>query len=363
MSGLSLLFFSTGIIKYQKAKRIVKQTIKDKKDVEKKYKLLFDSISDTIFVCDLTGNITEVNQASCNILGYDRNTLLQKNILQIISEKFKAATKEKMTLTSENKENTYETEYKTQKGKIIPVEMKSQKVKINGQTMIMSIGRNIKQRKLLEKKIISTVINTEQKERKKFAADLHDELGPILSTIKLYSNLLLDKDIQDKKIKTIIKDIDNIADLAITTAKDLQNRITPTILQDFGLASAISEFCNYIKKAKSIDIKLNTAEYSPAKDKFVETVIFQICKELINNTLKHAEASEINIELKSKNNQIIFYYRDNGKGFDVNKNLENSQGIGLNNIITKIKTINGQCDFFSRQGKGMFVLIAIKIKQ
>ncbi|MEZ5010656.1 MAG: hypothetical protein R2744_03025 [Bacteroidales bacterium] len=82
---------------------------------------------------------------------------------------------------------------------------------------------------------------------------------------------------------------------------------------------------------------------------------------MINNTVKHASAEVITIELKNTRNQIVLYYRDDGIGFDVNKQLELSQGLGLNNIVNKVRTIKGSCDFYSNTGEGLIVVITVKI--
>ncbi|MBN2662420.1 MAG: PAS domain S-box protein, partial [Bacteroidales bacterium] len=328
---------------------------------EKKFKTLFDNSSDEIYVLDLEGNIVELNQVAIDTLGYSREELLNSNIRLIKNNKYKNKVKENIQRIISFGEITYETEHICKNSKIISVEMKSRLIDYAGKKLILSVARNIEQRKEMEKKIISTVIKTEEKERKKFAADLHDELGPILSTIKLYSDLLKSKNFEDKKSKDLINDIDGLTDMAISTAKDLQNRITPTILHEFGLATAIQEFCNYVNKTKQIKIVTDTTNYLQKAESFIETIIFQVTKELINNTLKHAKAQNIKIELKVLNNQLILFYKDDGVGFDFDEITKSSQGLGLNNIINKVKTIKGACDFNCNVNKGMFVLISIKL--
>ncbi|RLD46264.1 MAG: histidine kinase, partial [Bacteroidetes bacterium] len=88
--------------------------------------------------------------------------------------------------------------------------------------------------------------------------------------------------------------------------------------------------------------------------------LYQAIKELINNALKHSKASLIKLELKNINNQIILYYKDDGVGFDVDNVIGNSGGLGLNNIINKIKSIKGHCDFNSRKNKGLMFMAVIK---
>jgi signal transduction histidine kinase len=241
--------------------------------------------------------------------------------------------------------------------------MKSRLINFNGKPAILSISRNISERKKIQKQIIQTIIKTEEKERKRFAADLHDGLSPILSTIRLYSDLLRSKQESKGKETDLIDNIEELADMAISSAKEIANNLTPQILHDFGPAVAIEEFCRFLNKTKSVHIRVETKDYSIKKRLFAESILFQTTKELINNTIKHAQAKNIFIELKNTEKYIYLYYKDDGIGFDITNMTFNSSGLGLRNIQNKIKTIKGTCDFNSRPGQGMFVLISIGIEQ
>ncbi|MBN2891183.1 MAG: Cache 3/Cache 2 fusion domain-containing protein [Bacteroidales bacterium] len=359
---LSLVIFLLTYRSLRSSFRKIDKTKRALEISETKFETLFDNSSDEIYVSNLDGNFIEINKVACLTLGYSRDELLTMNFSDIKKGKYRSMLMDNINKIKEFGEATYESEHLCKDGRMIAVEMKSRLINYEGNEVILSVARNIEERKAMQKRIISTVIKTEEKERKKFAADLHDELGPVLSTIKLYSDLLKTKPIEDEKSKELINDIDGLTDMAISTTRDLQNRITPTILHDFGLATAIEEFSNYINKTKSIKISVDSSEYKVISESIVETIIFQVTKELIHNTLKHASARNIKIELKVLNNQLILYYKDDGVGFDFDEMLQTSQGLGLNNIVNKVKTIKGMCDFNSRPDKGMFVLITVKLK-
>jgi signal transduction histidine kinase len=227
----------------------------------------------------------------------------------------------------------------------------------------MSVSRNIAERKAMEQKMLSAIIETEEKERKRFASDLHDELGPILSALKLYTDLLKKDEFNHISREEVLKNIDELSDIAIKTSKAISVRITPTVLHDFGLASAVQEFCKYINETGVVKINVRTDKYTINTRSLIETVLYQSVKELINNSVKHASAENINVEVKNTDNQIVLYYRDDGIGFDVKKQLELSIGLGLNNIINKVRTIKGSCDFYSNTGEGLLVLITVKLEK
>jgi len=125
----------------------------------------------------------------------------------------------------------------------------------------------------------------------------------------------------------------------------------------------VNDFCSYINSTKTINLTVNTNSYSIEKRGIEETILYQTVKELINNTLKHSQAQNVKVDLKSFENQIILYYRDDGIGFDVNVALKNRDGLGLNNIVNKIKSVKGTADINSESGKGMFMIASIKLKE
>ena len=330
---------------------------------EQKFKTIFNNSSDEIFLADLNGNFIEVNQLVCEKLGYTKTELLSMSFYDIKSNKQKPYVAKNIKKIIADGYRTYETENVTKMGKVIPVEMKSRLIDCSGTKMIISIARNISKRKAVEKQMLSTILKTEEKERKRFANDLHDNLGPILSTIKLYSDLVRKGDNKKLDFNDAIKNIDELTDMAISTTKEISNNITPTILHDFGLATAIKEFCNYVNSTKSVNIHIKTEDYNLNTRGIFETILFQTCKELINNTLKHALAENITIELKSNKNQVILYYKDDGIGFDAEKILRESTGLGINSIINKLKTVKATYDINSNKGEGMFILIAVKVDE
>ena len=328
---------------------------------EKKFRFLFDYSSDLIFLSNLKSDFIEINKVACDLLEYDKEELLQMNFRDIKTPKSRYLVSKNIKNIIEKGKYTYETEHVTKSGKIVPIEMSSRIVDYEDEQVIISVGRNITDRKTFERKLLSTIIATEEKERKRFSADLHDGLSPILSTIKLYSDLLKKDEFNNTSKEEVIQNIEELTDLAIASAKEIARNITPNVLHDFGLATAVKDFCKFINDTKSIQINLKTKDYKIDERSVVETVLYQTIKELINNTLKHSSAENITIDLKNTDTQIILYYKDDGIGFNIKEKLANSSGLGLNNIVNKIKTIKGSCDFYSKDEGGMVLLISIRI--
>jgi len=349
--------------KLQEADNRLEQVTTALSESEKEFETLFNNTNDHIFVIDFDGKFIRVNATACRILGYTHTELLKKRFTDIKTPKYVNSVRENLDKIRLLRTFQYESEHVTKDGRVIPVEMSSRCIQFHGRDVILTIARDITERKKVEQQLVTTIIETEEKERKRFAADLHDVLAPILTTIKLFTDLLKKGDQKKISNEEIVANIEELVDQSIITTKEISNNIRPNVLQDFGLATAIRDFCSYISKTKSIKINLVTTNYSITKRGLEETILYQTLKELINNTLKHAQAQTITIDLKSYHNQIILYYRDDGIGFDHELAIKEKSGLGLNNIFNKIKTIKGNIDFNSSTGNGMFVLITATVTE
>ena len=223
------------------------------------------------------------------------------------------------------------------------------------------LGRVERIRKEAQKRVLDAIIKTEENERKRFAKDLHDGLGPILSSVKMSISHLakLEKDNQNKEI---ILNTDMAINEAIKSLKEISNNLSPHILSNFGLVSAVRNFTKKLEEAQSVRISFKTNLENERLDENIEVVIYRVICELVNNTLKHAGAKNITIVLNKEQKQLMLAYRDDGKGFDVEKILGGERsGMGFSNMISRIHTIKGSFDVQSEKNKGTEVMIRIKL--
>ncbi|NSW95783.1 MAG: sensor histidine kinase [Bacteroidales bacterium] len=210
-----------------------------------------------------------------------------------------------------------------------------------------------------ERRVLNAIINTEENEKKRFAKDLHDGLGPLLSTVKMSLSALSEK-IKDKTGMTILNNTQHLVNESINTIKEISNNLSPHVLLNFGLSSALSAFTSKINQTKaiSIDFKSNMENQRLENDK--EVVIYRATCELINNSIRHSGASRIEIELNKHDKFITLQFYDNGRGFDTSiLNREESKGMGLSNIETRVRSIEGVFILESSPGKGTSALIKV----
>ena len=207
------------------------------------------------------------------------------------------------------------------------------------------------QRRISAERIINIVIHTEERERMRFSKDIHDDLGPLLSSAKMSISALAGTELS-KEQKEIIDNTNLVIDEAVKSLKLISNNISPHILNNFGLERAID---NFIKKFESIsDLKINF-QSNLKKIRLVnniEVILYRIVCEMVNNTIKHSGATRADVSLMLNEGELTLEYGDNGCGFIVENALENSSGMGLSNIISRVESIKGEVKIDSNLGQG-----------
>ena len=233
-----------------------------------------------------------------------------------------------------------------------------------GVFMIQKIFKYMKRvedsRRLTEKMFLNTIIQTEEKERKRFAKDLHDGLGPLLSTVKMSVSSLAQMK-HDAISREIVENTELVINEAIKSLKEISDNLSPHILNNFGLIRALNNFCNKINVARTIKINLESDLKDERFDNNVEVVLYRVICELINNTIKHAKAKKIDLSLTKEGAYLSIVYKDDGKGFDVNKIIDqpSGTGMGFSNIYSRINSLKGEIKIESDHKKGTFVTIKV----
>jgi len=235
-----------------------------------------------------------------------------------------------------------------------------------GVFMIQKIFKYMKRvedsRRLTEKMFLNTIIQTEEKERKRFAKDLHDGLGPLLSSVKMSVSSMAQMK-HDDATREIVENTELVINEAIKSLKEISDNLSPHILNNFGLIRALNNFTNKINITKTIRISLISDLRDERFDSNVEVVLYRVVCELINNTIKHAKAKKIDLSLMKENNDLLIEYKDDGKGFDVSKVIDQSanMGMGFSNIYSRINSIKGEINIESGHKKGTLVTIKVRM--
>jgi signal transduction histidine kinase len=211
-----------------------------------------------------------------------------------------------------------------------------------------------------ENKVIQAIMQTEEKERRQLAKDLHDGIGPLLSNIKM-SITALDQSQISGFNKTVIGNISNLINESISSLKYTSNNLSPHILESFGLASAINSFIENINLLGKIDISFSNNIDNIRFDNQIETNLYRIVCELVQNTVKHAAAVNVSLLIHYHENKLIIQYFDDGVGFEPDDHV-NLSGMGLSNMHSRIKALDGDIEFKRIMPMGMMTSIVLNTK-
>jgi len=224
------------------------------------------------------------------------------------------------------------------------------------------VAHNITQVKEFEAAVLSAMIEGQDNERKKMAREIHDGFGPLLSAIRLNLEALTVKynDQFDNQSREDITHIINALDETTKDIRALSHNLMPTVLIDFGLVPAVNNLCAKIRSSGKIDVEFIT-NLKRRIDPENELTIYRIVQELINNAIKHSEASRVNVQLMDHETIIILSVDDNGKGVNMKEIDVYSGGIGLNNIQARVNANRGSFTIESTPGNGFTAHVEIPL--
>lgn len=221
-------------------------------------------------------------------------------------------------------------------------------------TDIKKLETELTEEKLAQQKRISeTIIKVQEKERTRIGHELHDNVNQIISTAKLFVDLLNVTDEAEKEIKQ--KSIDYLI-LAIEEIRKLSRELVTPQLGNKSLAESIKNLVDDLRLTTSIEIKFS---YSPDVDLISngkKLMFFRVVQEQLKNTLKYSEATRIDILLTCKDTNVILTVKDNGIGFDTSKPVK---GIGLLNIKERARFYNGEVKLETSPGNGCMLEVVI----
>lgn len=223
---------------------------------------------------------------------------------------------------------------------------------------IVTIIRYQRKSMRLHKEKIQAEIDTLENERKRIAADLHDELGPLLSAVKLQINNLDTTQPEDKAL--ITKSSAHI-DSIIKKLREISNNLLPNTLVRKGLKRAIEEFTENTAETHKLQIKF-ICEQEPPLEQNAEINIYRMVQEITHNTIKHARADWLIIKLSMDNDRIFLMTSDNGAGFDFFAMRRDNSGLGLRNLQSRAEVMGGELSCNSEAGKGTTYTIEIPLK-
>ncbi len=202
------------------------------------------------------------------------------------------------------------------------------------------------------------IIQAEERERKRIAAELHDGVGQLFTTVKMNMEILMERFLIRQPDAAILAEKTlALVDESCVEVRSIAHQMMPNALIKNGLVSALRDFLNKIPSEK-LQISMETKGIDTGLETTTETVLYRVIQESVNNVIKHAEATALDILLLCDKNEITLSIEDNGKGFNTD-DKNKFTGIGLKNMISRVEYLKGSVDISSSPGKGTLVAIFI----
>ncbi len=209
-----------------------------------------------------------------------------------------------------------------------------------------------------QEELLRNTISAQEKERKRIARDLHDEAGAMLSVVKLNVGQIEYKS-DSEKIKILAGETKSYIDEVITQIRRISRDLLPPSLEKLGLNFAVQELSNWINKSGKIKMEYWNIGTPVRFDSKRELSVFRIVQEIINNALKHAEATHINVTTRFSGSTLAVLVSDNGKGFDFDE--KKGTGLGLKNLESRSGIIDARFKLKSVPGKGTTAIVFVNM--
>lgn len=331
------------------------------KENERRYRMLFQAATDEILVYQLDDDglpmpFLEVNNVACNILGYEREELEKLTVYDIVDYRKEEVDKQIDKLISKS-DVVRETRHVAKDGTIIPLEVSAQAFNYNGKTTIISVGRDIRERRKLEQEIL----NISEQERRRIGRDLHDGLGQMLTGIGLISrNLANQLANQNETVAEQVQEISDMIKEADEHARGLAHGLVPVNVEANGLDAALRQLASKSRKMYDVNCEYTNGQTSLLHDNTVAVHMYRIAQEAINNAIKHGKAKNITIKMKNRENSILLQVEDDGKGFP--ETTEVTDGMGVRIMHYRAQMIGGNLEINSTKGQGTEVICTLPIR-
>lgn len=228
--------------------------------------------------------------------------------------------------------------------------------------MVLSFS-DITENKKAQNAATLALLEGQETERQRLAKEIHDGIGPLMSTIRMNLDAVKGKliDVSDKT-KRQVETMDELITNVAVDIRSISHALMPSALIDFGLNEALANMCKKVNHSELVKVNFYKAGMKERLEGNLELNLFRIAQELLNNALKYSQAKEINIQLINRENKIVLTVEDDGVGFDP-KEKENtlSNGIGMRNIMTRISTMEGEFSIDTQPGKGVHAMIEVTL--
>jgi PAS domain S-box-containing protein len=340
------------------------------RESEERYRELFENARDALYVHDLSGRYTSFNRAAEELSGYSRDEILGKHFSNFVAPRsLKDARTNLCKKLDLEGETTYEIELIKKDRSRVPVEVSSRLIYEKGRPVgIQGVARDITDRKRAREALRTysqRLIEAQEAERQVIARELHDEIGQVLTAVRI--NLQsLGGSAQPDSQSLALDDSLIIVDEALARVRELSLNLRPSVLDNLGLSSALRWYVDRYAQRSGIVAALKSDLQEGRRLRVeLETACFRIVQEALTNVARHARATQVRVVLTSSNGTLNLKIKDNGIGFNVDALLKDSppaQALGLRGMEERAVAARGSFKIDSASMRGTEVSVSLPLR-
>lgn len=295
------------------------------RESEERYRELFENAKDAIYVHDLEGTYLSINRAAEKLSGYAREEIIGHNFRDFVAPEHARYVRDSFwKKLAQQGETTYEVEVIAKDGRRVPIEISSRAIYENGMLVgVQGMARDITERKLAQDALqmfSRQLIEAQEDERRRIARELHDQIGQILTAVKMNLHAV-QRFCQGSEAGSYVKDNIEAVDEALRLVRDLSVDLRPPILDDLGLTTALRWYVDrYTKRTGlSVEVLIDLPDENERFSRELETACFRIAQEALTNVVRHAKATHVVVRLSRDADALLLTVKDNGVGFDIER--------------------------------------------
>ncbi len=335
---------------------------------EQRYRELFENSRDAIYVHDLNGRYISVNHAAEELSGFSSDEIIGRHYSNFIAPNYLREARESFCRKLDVPiETTYEAQVICKDGSRKAVEVSSRMLSRNGEPIgVQGTVRDITERKRAQRALQTysqRLIQAQEAERESIARELHDEIGQALTAISMNLEWIRRSGAASPAAAERINESIEVIDDTLGHVRELSLELRPSLLDDLGLAAALSWYAERFSARTGIATEVVGALTENGIQRAVQTGLFRIAQEALTNTARHSRATQARVILQNHDQCVQLTITDNGKGFDPESLLNGSSGLalGLRGMRERAHAIDGSVRIDSSPGSGTQVVIEVPI--
>ena len=324
---------------------------------EQRYSSLFAESRDGIVITEREGRIAEANSSFCDLIGYTREELLALDVRQLYADP-----EDRLRFQEKVERDGFVRDYHVVlcRKDGTPLDcLFTFSVRRSPQGSVLGyqgIVRDITERRQMETQLRSLAARlalAEDRERRRIASDLHDQVAQALAVAQLRIETLRGVDAREEQAGLL----DELSDLIEQTDHDVRTLmfdLSPPVLYELGLPAALEWLAEQTQGQHGLRVEVTADEHPQSLGEDVAAMLFRCVQELLSNVVKHAAAGNVRISLRHEDDQIHIEVEDDGRGFDTSQlgSAEHESAFGLFSIRERLGFAGGGLDIESEAERG-----------